>query len=1516
MVSPRASPSHRIRGTQKTSSMTLAITQEDASRMLEASRRLNEALTKLQSEEIQVITNQKRQRTETEKSAKPQSIIHSEKTTKPKEEDSQPMSQCDMVMITVKSEDSTEDVNDDKRKSPQADETTVELSTAKLPDVEEVEDRDETSGTVEPPLRAADQSDEKRGSAPSSPGSIVGEKKSPLNSPSGKRNIPSPTPLHKLLVRAASTCGDSMIQSFTQRMKDTGCTDCEMETSLLLFLDMDKSTKLLSAFGILCDRSHTDQRMTNTTLPAEEQPSSDKNEVSNINIKTEGEQSEADSCISKDTGIDNDTLMKPQKQSLVDNEENLSEANEMLTYEEVLSLFKCILTSISTCIHHDGKSTSAMQPIKTEQDESSSALDGQTVNAVISMEELSPRPGAMTNGTGDWTLSAQTKLEIKEIALFATDRVFEYVIEKESSKKGDGEDKAASPINPIDPESIFKNILISFEKFGEWYNKGGFKLVPWLELLDLEKWDAAGKAAAAAASATAVNKHDDPDFGLSSITEEERDAASDRSSRQPISPSKLFASGHQPLSKTLVSFEFEASSCAKTSTPSKPFHINITEDNLIVLRNLVTRSGLMQKAPEDICDVLIRHSSKREIHPSTSPAKQFRSILHRDDFGKCIRDLIPPEMSKQFDRSETDNFSDYFSNFFTCFEDEALGLGPDVVDVRELAVGFVFLCAGNKSTKLAIGFELLDADNIGYLSHEGITQYLKSYLSMLVGISLLSSSATQTAKTRKLLMSDRHRDIMAVVEHGAHYTQQNFITSFTSSKKGKLSTKNINFEDFANWYTDGGYNVAPWLELLDLTKFVSLLNDMDTHKSTRPLTNPPISSNQRGFLSPKPSPRVQKQITSDVLFTFPLANRRSLVVLQGDASYVRDVVEQLSLLSFSAEEVWGHLYKHVQKHRPPPLQWKGSKRKSGKDKSMDVDQAAFVNGMEEVIVRSATGKKLRSKISGAMRDTLNNFFQSFDLEQIDRVAANELMGGLTLLCGGKKSTKLAFAFGLFDGRKGKGRSRAQSLDGKELYLFLRSFLIVMFSCCTQSLDLSAEAVSRYIEDTAQMVADDVIRYQWQSRRVERVDFDDFGEWYNEGGFETAPWLELLDLNKWVLLNGIDSMHPEGKESSQSKHSTPNGLTGGNSAKRKHIKSSSVDSNRSHTNDECPPPPPDHAFDPGSPSFFGDDLPMDGIDDIEYTMLEQDAQPKVNDMTSSASRHTRVSSSSKSSSPRPSSKKKQQTLPPLKFHLLTSSESNSGYLISITQQHVAYLRHLVIESGLHKIEAKSACEKILEIANRNKGSPSETKSSNEGPLLTKNQFDSAMRSVITAGNGKAKMSTETQRRLSDLLTSMFYAFDRTESGQVNALELVCGFTVFCDGKKSDKLEFAFELLDQNKDGKLSLHDMSRYLCSFLNVLVSISSPSLTLGGDDGEETITTMAGDQLSGGDSSVSSIIDTGSTWAASQVFKANRKQKNGEYEAISFDDFADWYTNCGYSSMPWLELLDLRKWCTTTTAL
>jgi hypothetical protein len=203
-----------------------------------------------------------------------------------------------------------------------------------------------------------------------------------------------------------------------------------------------------------------------------------------------------------------------------------------------------------------------------------------------------------------------------------------------------------------------------------------------------------------------------------------------------------------------------------------------------------------------------------------------------------------------------------------------------------------------------------------------------------------------------------------------------------------------------------------------------------------------------------------------------------------------------------------------------------------------------------------------------------------------------LMGGLTLLCGGKKSHKLAFAFSIFDTRpevnnRGKRQNIVHSLSGEDLFLFLRSILIVTFSTCRQSLDLTDEMVGRCIADTANMICNDVMRHQWESKRLDRLNFDEFGQWYNDGGFERAPWLELLDLRKWVLIDETPAPNNQIHRLNQGP------ATSSKKYDRKPPPIASVPSHDMPDDPTVPPPPPEDALDT---NFFDTDalMPMDSV----------------------------------------------------------------------------------------------------------------------------------------------------------------------------------------------------------------------------------------------------------------------------------------------------------------------------------
>jgi len=1677
------------------SSMTLAISPDNATRMLEASRAFNIALDRLQTEEEKksalkncavddVQTSSKMKIQEHKLDAVMTSNLSMERGAE--EISNEGFMQHNRLSTETKS---CAEMKDLARVSPsivRETDVSVRIST-------QSEKHDSSNSDTEIPTKI-----KMRGS--DSPSYLPARSNNVLEGKGLKRKRPKleATPLPKLLIRAAVQSQHPLLTSYVHSLRNGTSTlvqaatrsnanawsfsEEEIELCLLLFLDMDKSSKLLTAFEVLAQPSEdTFVKEYNDIVSHEDHlvppgklslpfPQRTK-EVSGSPQRNSSEKNDCDEYVKsgKNSNSPNITVTTEN----ISRQNDSSERNNIecefpqkkpvllpkLCKSKILQLFQCFLSSISTCIHYEERNKelfkeqptireqekhNLLPPLKldneTKQSRSKEAKEKQTNSHSFTSEKLNTNgtSGDMSSGrinqreidtspnaseyesfspeTGipnvlipnsfskdtlhlhssmlpskDWNLSNQTIKEIQRIATYATDHVIEYIA-KVGSVDNKKRDTSKGNSNEILHE---RDDMVSFEIFGQWYNSGGFAIVPWLELLDLAKWDFAGRNPSAAAAVTTGQQklvecpsynsqqdiyERDNEIGSTLIKEEAiLDPVAQSLSNLPINDKKEYCWNNQKESNEKKSSRKsnEATSQRGRMSDGSPLDritapfvsrtiiafdvtrsgkdIKITEENLCMLKHLVHQTSLVMCTPEKLARVLLHRARKKIITTSSSyrsygyvPGKQSEEImlLHRNDFVHCVRELIPAQASQNFNRKDKEMFSNFFSNFFSCFvkSGNSSGLQEDLVNAKELAVGLSFLCSGNKSTKLLSTFELLiDNKKSGQMSLRRLHQYLRSYLTMLVGISLLSSSVNETVEvTRRLLSVSEHSiQLFESAESGATWTLDHFVQTYEnrqkSSDRKSAHVKEITFEDFAEWYTGGGYRVAPWLEFLDLKKFLSLLNESNKNSATSK-----DYATSTSATNPLSIPSYRRRTTStEVLFTFPLANHHSLVVLREDASYVLSMVKQLGLISMSPEDVWSSIYKSYRSNPPPPLIWSSAKHhKSGSGKSIDVDQVSFVCALENVF----SSKNCDREGSSFPKDILDNFFKSFDLDQVNRVAANHLMGGLTLLCEGKKSTKLAFAFGLFDGRnKMQQMETPHSLKGDELFFFLRSFLIVMFSCLKQSLKLSAEAVGRCISNTAQMVMDDVMSYQWQNRKKDRVDFDEFGEWYNEGGFETAPWLELLDLNKWVLLddkkqkliNQTDALKPHHVIKKDRPHVSVRNLQ--DASIRQELRTDESNSGlkiskkvkqetkiMSEKLIDCQTLPSDDISGSNTDTFFNnEDMTIDEIDDIDFMFQESnESQDKENELSFSTNDpllpldtndyskdeekgedqeciklHGDQGNQKLDSNPSsPSEIKSLSTeVKALQFNLQLNDD-REGCVISISPQRVNILKQLVTEYDLMNIDLAGACEKIISEAS--------------GKMLKNDKFECAMRNIIFRScTGGDIISTEPHRMLKDLVSAIFTAFNPTKRREVNAKDITCGFSVLCGGSKSDKLEFAFELLDNGNRGFFTQTDMKRYLQSFLTALLSISSCSI--GREPAEEILGKVNGKYSSGCVSTFSNVICAGSSWAASQVFNSRFGEdclKNDD-KKITFDEFAAWYTKGGYTSIPWLELLDLRKW-------
>lgn len=118
---------------------------------------------------------------------------------------------------------------------------------------------------------------------------------------------------------------------------------------------------------------------------------------------------------------------------------------------------------------------------------------------------------------------------------------------------------------------------------------------------------------------------------------------------------------------------------------------------------------------------------------------------------------------------------------------------------------------------------------------------------------------------------------------------------------------------------------------------------------------------------------------------------------------------------------------------------------------------------------------------------------------------------------------------------------------------------------------------------------------------------------------------------------------------------------------------------------------------------------------------------------------------------------------LKFNLLTSDD-HKGLIVSIAQHRVAQLRHLVVESGLYRMDTSIVCNRILDSAVR-----SSDKSDGRSMVIRKDSLDHIIRRMIDFCSKEHTLSPDLQRSMSDTFMLIFQTFMRDRRGVVDANE---------------------------------------------------------------------------------------------------------------------------------------------------
>ena len=176
-------------------------------------------------------------------------------------------------------------------------------------------------------------------------------------------------------------------------------------------------------------------------------------------------------------------------------------------------------------------------------------------------------------------------------------------------------------------------------------------------------------------------------------------------------------------------------------------------------------------------------------------------------FDECIREIIPadsmdPGMDPETRRSLSATLSSIFHAFSRAGPDRDGNDGTSAVNALEFAAGFAVFCEGNKSDKLAFAFETMDDGGNGRLGRRAMWRFARAFLTVLVEIGG---------------RFEDKEEFREVVDGGAVRTA----ASVFAGRKGggEREERGVVFDEFAEWYTGGGFRDNSWLELLDLRKW-------------------------------------------------------------------------------------------------------------------------------------------------------------------------------------------------------------------------------------------------------------------------------------------------------------------------------------------------------------------------------------------------------------------------------------------------------------------------------------------------------------------------------------------------------------------------------------------------------------------------------------------------------------------------------------------------------------------------
>ena len=511
-------------------------------------------------------------------------------------------------------------------------------------------------------------------------------------------------------------------------------------------------------------------------------------------------------------------------------------------------------------------------------------------------------------------------------------------------------------------------------------------------------------------------------------------------------------------------------------------------------------------------------------------------------------------------------------------------------------------------------------------------------------------------------------------------------------------------------------------------------------------------------------------------------------------------------------------------------------------------RAAFMEVVRTLVPNAAVAARDRLPLSTLFL----RLFDALDFRGDRSVAVGDVALALSLFTRGSKSDKLSLAFHLYGRKRSGGRLRA--MQRVELFRFLRALFAAFAVLQEAGAELEVAGVAAAGGDPP------LVRLRTAGQRGEMVEgaatlhaaafldaagavptagmpaaltFDDVSRFYNDGGgYEVAPYLELLSLRKWGADAADSVAHVHAVLAAVSAPVAPRS---GGTQQRAAVAPSA--------------PPAEDAGD------------ADDEDDDERVGSASAAATAVGAVVALECPLLRGDSSAKLS-------------------------LSAGACFTVAQ--------VAVVTGLASVYPPALLSALSTTVTHG--------------VITRAEYSTFLDALLEAA---APPSADREELLwaRGLLSLLFDAFDLDGTGTVMTVELGVALLLFTAGSKSDKVAPAWAALDNDGDGKLSELEVALLLRSVLLTLLTMA-------------TMADMV--YLPPAAASYAHFLDR--LAAAVSVAERVAMAAKGEVEAavgsfpVAFQDFAGWYNGDmalapGASAtalslgVPWLELLDLRKW-------